>query len=342
MLVTQKTLARRLGVSASLVSRALRGQAERIGARPATIRRIRRAARAAGYVPNAAALSLRGGATRSLGVVVKDFADPFFGPIIGELQRLAAQADYSLVMTGACADGAASDLAALRKHRLDGLILVGSDFCPPGMAAARGAGVRIVRLGHGPQGEALPAACVDEAAGLRDLLGHLRGLGHRRIGYLGDASAGSRRREALLRELLRPAGPAWCRREAAAAAARHLLAAPAGSRPTAVIAADDVLALALLRSLHEAGVRVPRDLSVAGADDIPFAHLAVPALTTLRAPVARMAARAFALATVGGAGGAVRPALVVRESCAEPGSGFRIPGSGLRGPDFEGRAVRDE
>ena len=84
------------------------------------------------------------------------------------------------------------------------------------------------------------------------------------------------------------------------------------------------MALTLLRALHEAGVVVPRDLSVAGVDDIPFAHLAVPALTTIRPPIADMAERVFQLAAgrVPAADGErcfeIRPELVVRESCAPP------------------------
>ena len=343
MHATQKAMARRLGVSASLVSRALRGQAERIGAHPATIQRIRAEAARCGYAPNVAALSLRGGATRMLGVVVRDFADPFFGPIVGALQRLAAAEGYALVMTGGGAGSrGGAELLPLHRYRLDGFILVGSDFQPHGIDPVLRGGAPVVRLGDGPADDEAVQVCVAQAAGFDQLLGHLRALGHRHIGYLGDTTPTNARREAVLRQALRAAGlpvrPAWFVRVpdmASGTLARTLPRLWTGGcapAPTAVVAADDVMALALLRALHEAGARVPHDLSVTGVDDIPFAHLAVPALTTLRSPIAAMAERAFQLASgrepVSGVQRRfeVQPELVVRESCGPaPGPGPRIP-----------------
>ncbi|MEI8243018.1 MAG: LacI family DNA-binding transcriptional regulator [bacterium] len=331
---TQKAIAGRLGVSASLVSRALRGQAERIGAHPDTIRRICAEAARCGYAPNVAALSLRGGATRMLGVVVRDFTDPFFGPIVGALQRLATAQDFSLVMTGGGAEGCdAPDLLPLNKYRLDGFILVGSDFRPKGLAQAIQRGVPVVRLGAGSDDDGVVQVCVDQGAGFSQLLAYLQQLGHRHIGYLGHVTPGNVRRETALKTAMAKAGIA-VRPDAFVHAADTAPAAVAGAlrrirsgspavRPTALVASDDVMALTLLRVLHEAGVVVPRDLSVAGVDDIPFAHLAVPALTTIRPPLADMAERVFQLASgrapaAGGACFEIRPELVVRESCAPP------------------------
>ena len=84
---TQKLIAERLGISRSLVSRALNGSAAEIRANPATVARIRTEANRLAYRPSAAALALRGGATRTIGVLVKDFADPFFGRMLAELDR---------------------------------------------------------------------------------------------------------------------------------------------------------------------------------------------------------------------------------------------------------------
>jgi len=336
MRTTQKAIARKLGVSASLVSRALNGQAERIGAHPDTIQRIREEAARCGYAPNVAALSLRGGATRMLGVVVRDFADPFFGPIVGALQQLAAAQGYALVMTGGGANpDQPADLLPLHTYRLDGVILVGSYFQPQGLHAALRPGAPVVRLGEGPANDTAIQIYPSQRAGFEQLIGHLRMLGHRRIGYLGDATPTKARREAVLRQALRDAGfavhPAWFVRVPDTEPATMLRVLPRlwmpshrDSAPTAIIAADDVMALALLRALHETHVHVPRDLSVTGVDDIPFAHLAVPALTTLRFPVSAMAARAFHIASGHEPAPDVRhqfqacPELVVRESCASP------------------------
>ena len=89
MAVYQKQIAEKLGVSIALVSRVLSGKAEEIGIAPETIKRVIKTAEEMDYVPNAAALALKGKATRTIGVVVYDFKDPFFGAIIEQLQTQA-------------------------------------------------------------------------------------------------------------------------------------------------------------------------------------------------------------------------------------------------------------
>jgi LacI family transcriptional regulator len=321
--LTQKELARRLGVSQTLVSRVLAGHGESIGAAVATIRRIRLAAAEGGYRPSPAAVALRGGPTRVFGVAVRDFRDPFFGHILGELQELARRHAYTLLLTG----GARDDLAAMRGHAPDGLILVGSDFEPEGLGLFLGDRKPVVRIGCGAPRDGVLDVVMDEAAALDALLGHLLGLGHRRIGFLGTDSASSGRRAQVLKEILAARGTAagitFCRLPMDAAEAGHaglhrLLDRPRPARPTAVLAAEDTVALGVLRAAATRGLRVPRDLSVTGVDDIPSAGLAVPALTTIRQPVRQMIRAAFDVLSgkrLERAGGIrIRPGLIVRES----------------------------
>ena len=331
MQVTQKAIAQRLGVSISLVSRALRGEGERIGASPDTIRRICEEAARCGYAPNLTALSLRDRANLLIGVVVRDFADPFFGPVLGVLQQLAAaEPACSLVVTG----GGSGENMPFGRYHFDGFILMGSDFQPPGFDRLERTQTPVVRLGEGPADERIAQVRVAQAHGFAEVVRYLHGLGHGRIGYIGNRTPASARRAALLQRELRQAGlPA----PAAAfvslpdrqpttlmVATRAMMNRGAAGQITAVVAADDVLALTLLRTLHEAGIQVPRSLSVVGVDDIPFASLAVPALTTLRPPIVAMAKQAFALAigrtpvAKGSKVFEVQPELVVRESCAAP------------------------
>jgi LacI family transcriptional regulator len=332
MVVTQQEIARRLGVSQALVSRALGGRAHAIGAAAATVRRIRDAAARLGYRPSAAALTLRGHSARTLGLVIKDFDDPFFGRLIGAFQGLAHEAHYSLLLTGCDPrSGRAPDVAALLKYHLDGLIVCGSDFEPGGLEPFLVAGRPVVQVGAGAHRPDIVQVSVDEARGLRDLVAFLRRQGHRRLGYLGLSSPPARRRLGLLRAEARRAGlefrAAWAVTLPAATAAA--VAGPletllrGGRLPTALVAADDALAYVALRVLHERGVQVPAALSLAGIDDIPAAAMMIPALTTLRQPIQRMAETAFRLALgAGGAHGAksvkIRPELVIRESCAPP------------------------
>ena len=186
MHVTQKDIARRLGISPSLVSRALRGTAGDIGAAEETVQRIRQEAQRVGYRCSAAALTLRGEPTQTLGIVVKDFADPYFGLLIGQLQRVAAAAGFSLVLTGC--DACRLDAGALTKYRVDGLVVIGSEFAPQGLEPFLAAHTPVVQIGTGPTVPGLARVCMAEAAGLGQLLDYLAGLGHREIGYLGDGS----------------------------------------------------------------------------------------------------------------------------------------------------------
>jgi LacI family transcriptional regulator len=330
--VTQKEIARRLGVSQALVSRALSGTAEAIEASPVTIARIRKAAADLRYTPNAAALTLKGAPTRTLGVIVKQFDDPFFGHMIGLLQGLARERHYALLLTGwseTAPDPA--DERILHKYRPDGLMVCGSDFCPPAVQAFVESGRPVVQIGLGQVVDGVRRVAVDEEAGLRALVEYLVRLGHERIGYLGDESLPKRRREDRLRAVFHARGlserAGWFVRltEPAAALAKaavnRWLSTGRSSLPTALIAADDALAQTVLRALHEAGVAVPGDMSLAGIDDIPAARTMIPALTSVRQPIDEMVRHAFRMVTekAGAADMVVAPELVIRESCAAPG-----------------------
>ena len=335
--LTQKDLARRLGVSQALVSRALSGTSERINASPATVDRIRKAAAALKYSPNAAALSLKGGRTGTLSVVVKSFDDPFFGHLIGELQRLAAEKQFALLLAGWNQDQAAlADELILHKYQPDGLIVCGSDYQPQAARLFLGAGKPVVQIGLGDFAPGMLQVAVDEAQGFEDLVSYLASEGHRRFGFVGDGSVSHRRREKLLMGILRRRGLAVPDRAVVAgvpgglmAAARRWSKPRRASAPTAVIAADDAMAQSVLRALYEEGIRVPETMSLAGMDDIPAARTMIPALTTVGQPVADLVGKAFALVTGAETGlGArtngrivVAPRLVVRESCAPPWGG---------------------
>jgi len=174
---------------------------------------------------------------------------------------------------------------------------------------------------------------MQQAVGLGELLDYLGSLGHREVGYLGDGSPANARRKTVLQQEMRRRGmtvrgkwfvhAAHAGPEAGAEAVARLLAAGVDALPTAVVAADDVLAQSAMRALFERGCRVPHDVSLAGVDDIPSARMMIPALTTVRQPMADMVQQAFALVTQGGpwlSGRVVdvAPDLVVRESCGAP------------------------
>ncbi len=336
-MITQKDIAKRLGVSPSLVSRVLNGTAGDIGASAETMRQILEEAARLNYRPNASALTLRGTSTRTIGVIVKDFEDPFFGHVIGELQGLARTEQYSLVLTGCSSPkDLRVDMAALVKYQLDGVIVVGSDFEPKGLDAFSVKGTPVVQIGSGHRHEGIVKVVMDQEFGLEQLIAHLETIGHHDIGYIGGDTPTNLRREAIVREILKNHN-LRIRQDALVRVpvhdvatgyeAMHRLLRQCGeSLPTAVIAADDVIAQAALRALFEKQIRVPIDLSLAGIDDIPSARMTIPSLTTLRQPIQEMVGEAFYLATShpGKAKAQVdgeiviKPVLAIRESCAAP------------------------
>jgi len=297
--VTQQRIADELGVSVSLVSRALGGRAAAIGVPAPTIERIQQAARRMGYVPSAAARTLRGAATRTLGVVVMDLTDPFFGPVLGALHGLAHRYDYSLVLVGFERRRIrAEDVRPLTKHRIDGLLILGSGPYPLADTPLRAPAVRV---GLAAGAEPATGFWVDEAAAMRSVAEHLWRLGRRRMVYVGGPDATHRRRGEELRRALAAAGRSdGLRRllfteEPAATAGlelgRRLLRNPDGV--DAVVAANDLIALGVLRALTAAGRDIPGEIALTGFDDLPLAALTTPALTTVRPPYESLMTAAF-------------------------------------------------
>jgi LacI family transcriptional regulator len=328
--ITQKHIASRLGVSVTLVSRVLGGKADEIGAAAATVASIRRTAADLGYVPNATARILRGVPSRTLGVVVYDFEDPFLGALIGALQRLAHREDHTLVLAGF--EQRREDADALRplaKHGLSGLIIVGSGGREEWLQGFLARGLPVARIGTSP-GATHATVAVDSARGIAALLAHLGRRGLRRVGFIADGLPAHQDRLRCFQEQVAALGcesrSEWCvtRPEAATAAGlqgtRELLRR-GGERPQALLAAGDAIAIGVLRALQEDGVSVPGGMAVTGFDDLPLADALTPALTTIRQPVADLARTAFAwVAGDGLASGRAAPQvllpgeLIVRES----------------------------
>ncbi len=299
---TQKEIAERLGVSQALVSRALSGRAGEIGASEKTVARIRKAAEKWNYQPNTAALALLGAATRTIGVVVRDFEDPYFGRLIGALQAEAARRGLSLLLTGCTAD----DLRSLRRHKVDALVLAGSDFEPEGLAAFTASEDRlpVVQIGGGKVRSGVVQVRTDDEEGILQVAAHLAELGHRELGFVGRRKPSNVRRAQALRNALKATGlPVRAgnflevdgSHDAVAEQVLVRVRRTGEASPTAWVAAEDVLAITLLAAFQQDGLRVPDDISLVGIDDIPMASMIHPALTTLRQPVVDMATAAIAL-----------------------------------------------
>lgn len=288
---TIKDVARVAGVSVATVSRALNG-AENV--LPHTRQRILDIARELRYAPSGAARSLITRKTDTVGALLPDLHGEFFSELIRGIDQAARARGLHLLLSSSH-DDATEAAAALRamNGRVDGLIVMSphadDDFLsqnlPPNLPA--------VLLNSGLQRPAQRVFAVDNFGGARAMTEHLVASGRRRIAFLGGPAANfeARERERGYRAGLATGAAAWVlegdfSEAGGQRAAAQLLALPAGQRPDAVFAANDIMAIGLLGTLVAAGVRVPEDIALAGFDDIPIARYVSPALTTIHVPIA--------------------------------------------------------
>jgi LacI family transcriptional regulator len=295
------------GVSQATASRAL-ADSPRISA--ATRLRVRSAAAHLQYVPNAAARSLRARRTRTLGLVIVDLSDPYHGLVAAGFEIEAGEAGYTVIFVAGLSDPVRERRAMkiFVEHGTDGIALV-SSVLDPSEAKSLTRPERLILVepdhrtlmpGHGE----LPPGVIrtDDVSGIEAAVDHLVLNGYRDIGYVGagvipsnsvrrDSAASRLRHHGIQRPLRRFQAGADGYRAPGTIAARI-----ARDLPEALICYDDKLALALLDGLREQGVRVPEDVALVGFDDIPYASISNPRLTTIVTPtheMGRLAARAL-------------------------------------------------
>jgi DNA-binding LacI/PurR family transcriptional regulator len=324
-------VARLAGVSHMTVSRVL-NQPETV--RPETRDRVRQAIEQLGYRPNSAARSLVTRRSRTLGVVC--FDTTLYGPAstLNGIEHAAEDAGYSVSVASlrrSTAEAVAQAVQRLVDQSVDGLVLI----VPETSAAvtffrALPTGVPVVAVES-----ALPAVvsvAVDQVLGARLVTDHLLSLGHETVYHVrgpSDWSEADGRVDGWRAAIEERGGSAprlllgdWSARSGYIAGQRLAK----NSRATAVFAANDSMALGVLRAFHEAGVRVPEDVSLAGFDDIPEAAYMTPPLTTVRQPFRDVGKRSIEILIgeieeTGPALGStvIPPELIVRQSAAVPG-----------------------
>ena len=295
-------VARAAGTSESTASRALKDD-PRIG--EATRAAVRASAANLGYVPNAAARSLRARRTHILGLLLADLADPVHSQLAAGFEEAAAGQGYAVfIMTGL--HDRAREQRALRafvEHRAEGIALT-SCVSDPADVFGRMPKERVVFVQPDypalADGKVPPDRGVlrsDDAAGVTTSVRHLVERGYRRIAYVGAGgsasdrlrrSAASAAVDGLVGEPLRiyDAGPAGWRDPSAVAAVL------ASDRPDAIVCYDDKLALALLDALRWTDLRIPADMGVVGFDGIALSGQSRPRLTTVAVPSSELGRRA--------------------------------------------------
>ena len=323
------------GVSVATVSKAVNG---RYGVSPATTAKVMAAVDALGYESSLVASSMRSRRTGVVGVLVADF-EPFSSEVlkgVGTAMRTLG-AEYDLLAYSGAHHGGAEGWERRSLSRLSGTLIDGAILVTPSVLTMSTT-VPVVAVDPHRGRADLPSVEADSRGGAIQAVEHLVRLGHRRIGFLagrGDLRSASLR-EAGYVQALAAAGiardPGLTRDGefelgAGRTAARELLTL--ADRPSAVFAANDLMAVSVLRTAHELGLRVPDDLSVVGFDDIPEAAREQPALTTVRQPMHRLGtvATTMLFSLLGGVDPAeaevVLPTkLVVRGTTAPPAAGL--------------------
>lgn len=313
------------GVAPSTVSRAF-SRPGRVNAETAA--RIRQVAEEMGYRANPLARALPTGKTSLLALVVSDVTNPFYFEIIRGAEIAATEADYTLLVADVHESATAERKALERALPLVEGVVLGtsrmSDSAIRVMAQQRPT-VVLNRVITG-----IPSVVTDNTRGVRRAVEHLAGLGHTTIGYVAGPEAswadgmrwrGMREAAEQLDVRVQRVGP-FAPTLAGGVEAAGVIAT---STVSAVVAYNDLVAIGLMRGLAAAGLRVPRDVSVVGFDDIFGAELCSPALTTVAAPLTALGTFAVQTLLAGMTSRTpprVRPALlpaelVVRESTAK-------------------------
>lgn len=280
--VTIVDVARAAGVSTSTASVALRGER---GVSEATRERVAETAARLGYRVDHRARLLREHNPRAVGVTFSP-AQSFHADVVEALYEAAAPAGVDLVLSAVTTSrGVADAVESLLRDRCSALVLVSPDV-EGEVLAGWAASVPVVALASPLAVAGVATVATDERAGMALAVDHLVERGHREIVHLdGGDGVMTAQRAAGFRTAMRAHGldprveRGGTTEEAGIAAAERLLAAP--TRPTAVVAYNDMAAIGLLLTLRASGIDVPGDLAVVGYDDTRTAALSTIGLTSV-------------------------------------------------------------
>jgi DNA-binding LacI/PurR family transcriptional regulator len=323
-------VARLAGVSHQTVSRVLNNHPN---VRVETARRVRAAIAELGYRPNRAARALVTGRSQLLGVVALNTT--LYGPasLLTAFEQAAGSAGFAVSIGSVASLDRQSISAVVERHldtRVAGIVVIAPVASAAEAMEGLTADVPLVTVDGDP---ARPSAnvTVDQAAGARAATRHLLEAGHRTVWHVSgpaewfDSAGRAAGWEAALRDAGAEVPPVLPADWSAAAGYRVGQTLARIPEVTAVFAANDHLALGILRALHERGRRVPDDLSIVGFDDVPEAGYFIPPLTTVRPDFHAVAERALSLllsqieaGEPSGERYTLAPTLVQRQSVAPP------------------------
>ena len=314
MIRSTADFARHVGLARTTVSRVLNGQP---GLKPKTIERVQRALAETGFAPNAHAVHLKGKRTSMIGICMEDLATPPGVQKLATLQREFRARGFSSLIEVVTPGSGREVVRHFLSLRVEAVVFIGHflrEEIEARIAELIAHGTPHLVIDHYGLKDANTVA-LNRAAGMRQVVQHLLGLGHRTFGLLGITKGPTSRIERLvgIGEALETSGLDF---DACTTSLDHLherqndfqygrkLAASFAAervRPTAYLALNDAIAIGALRGFQEAGLKVPRDVSVAGFNNQEICHMTTPTLTTIDQNIAATvgAATEIVLAQIG-------------------------------------------
>jgi LacI family transcriptional regulator len=290
MPVSIREIARLAGVSGATVSRVINGSNL---VTPDTTERIQRIIQQVNFVPNRSAVHLKNGKSQIFGAIVPDLTNPFFMDLVkifesvlveNELELLIASTDFHQTRTQ-------RSIHRMLLRRVDGVAFLTSELETAALESLVQNRIPVVTTDHYRTAPGISDIMIDFRNGMRQLIQHLKDLGHRYVGFIGgtDGLATSRiRRESFMDAVVKcgmSSQDEWI-----VAGDYKVSGGESGMKaildhkeiPTAIVTANDLTAFGALRMAHQSGLRIPEDISIAGCDDIEMADIVYPPLTTLR------------------------------------------------------------
>jgi DNA-binding LacI/PurR family transcriptional regulator len=320
-----REVARLAKVSTATVSRTINGSDK---VTPKTKERVQRAIEELRFYPNTWARALGSGRSSLYGLIISDITNPFFPELVRSFEDMAVQHGQEVLVANTSYDPARMELCVSRmlQRKVDGVAIMTSEMDERLITEFESRGIPLVFLDTGLVNALASNILVDYAAGVEAAMDHLATIGHQRIAFIAGPStlrSARIRRDAYTRFMDQKGfGPTLIEQGNHQVLAGHEAMArllDARPLPTAVLCSNDMTAIGALGAIHERGLRVPDEISIAGFDDIAISAFTHPALTTVRLSreeIARLAFRAL-YASRDGATGAeftVQPALIVRRS----------------------------
>lgn len=299
MAYTMRDVAREAGVSLATVSRVL-NESDYIA--PETQQRVLRVVREFGYHKNVHAKRLSTGQSDLFGLVISEIVNPYFPEIIRGFQAAAWSCGFDVLLCNTEYDQARTNtvIRKLIESDVRGVAVLTSSIDRPMTSELTAAEIGLVFCNSDPASRLISNISIQYQAGIAKAIAHAAQLGHTRPAVI--AGPTNNRTAAVIKQALisglrqqrlEPLCVIDCdyRVDAGASAVRQLLSE--ARRPTVIFCGNDLIAMGAMSALEEANVAVPEDISVIGLDDIFFAFLARPPLTTISVPREQLGVLAF-------------------------------------------------